>query len=81
VPDKWTPDTLYEHFTKLREADQDALKAALSASDYRLAGMNEFRASVQDIIGKALTRSEAWTFLVGVVGAIGVIAAVYSVVK
>lgn len=77
----WTPATLYQHFTKLREADQTALKAALDAANRRLDGMNEFRKTVDDVTRKSLTRSEALTFLAGIIGAAGTFALIWSVFR
>jgi hypothetical protein len=54
----WTVQAVYEHFMRLREADQAALQRALAASDTRLMGMNEFRASQSDILAKAMMRTE-----------------------
>ena len=55
----WTTQTLYEHFSRLREADQVSLKSALDAANARLNIMNEFRSTIQDVLAKAITRDEA----------------------
>jgi hypothetical protein len=65
---KWTNEALFEHFSRLREADQLAIKAAHDAMNYRLAGMNEFRGTVEDLQTAMLTRKEAWSFLIGALG-------------
>lgn len=93
----WTPETLHEHFTALREADlrlrdadQQAWRAIHEADqqtirdfrdvmNYRLEGMNEFRDTVSDVNKQSFTRKEAWTFLIGVILAVGAIASVMSI--
>ncbi len=37
--ERWTSETLYAHFTALRQADQHAIKVALDASNYRTAAL------------------------------------------
>jgi hypothetical protein len=49
-----------ERLTEQRfQSSQEAIKAALAALDIRLAGMNEFRASINDTTNRMMTRIEA----------------------
>jgi len=60
------------------EAQERAIDENQTTNNDRLKGMNEFRGTVQDVIGKCITRSEAVTMilaacavssaLVGIVG-------------
>lgn len=77
----WTPDTLFQHFTQLRAADQNEKKTALDAMDKRLDGMNEFRKTVEDLSAKTLTRAEAWTFLIGVIASAGVLVGIWAALR
>lgn len=52
-------DTLTQLYEQRAQANQEALKAALAANDQRLAGMNEFRAAINDTTNKMMTRIEA----------------------
>lgn len=51
-----------------READQRAQEAAVAALNLRLAAMNEFRKTVEDVVAKTVTRSEAMGFIAGAIG-------------
>ena len=88
--DGWTTQTLFLHFTALREADLRAsaavdaaniraLQAALASNDKRLDGLNEFRETVEDVNKNSLTRKEALTFLAGLIASAGTFALIYSV--
>ena len=80
-PCKWTTESLYIHFTQLREADEKALRAALEAANTRLEGMNEWRQTVEGILSSSLSRKEGWSFLIGAFGLIfGVIASAAAIV-
>jgi hypothetical protein len=63
VSSKWTPDTLYDHFTAVLSARDDALHAALASLIERLKVMNEFRAAINDTQAKYITRSEVYALL------------------
>jgi hypothetical protein len=76
--DGWTPSTLFDHFTALNAARDEATKTALNAADKRLDGMNEFRKSLDDAQATYLTRSEAWGFLVGTFVALATIVGVLT---
>jgi hypothetical protein len=49
---------LKEYVDKLRAADLDAVKAALTSADKRLEGMNEFRKTLSDQAAKFIIRDE-----------------------
>ncbi len=51
-----------------RDADQRAQDATLAAMNLRLVAMNEFRKTVEDVISKSVSRTEALGFLAGVIG-------------
>jgi hypothetical protein len=56
----WTPETLFQHFTALHEADTRATQVALAANEKRLDGMNEFRQSLRDQNATFVTRTELY---------------------
>lgn len=55
----WTVDTLKQHFDKQFELRDREVRTALASLDHRLDGMNEFRASVDDITSQSMPRAEA----------------------
>lgn len=67
---EWNVDTLYTHFTALREADMLAVTKADSANEKRLDSVNEFRNTLKDQQGTFMTRTEVYA-LVGAAGVIG----------
>ncbi len=53
----WTLPALKEHFEKLRECDQEAVKVLASEFKTRMAGTNEWRGALEDQSkGKATTQ-------------------------
>lgn len=88
-PSGWNPETLFLHFEArlealhqkhetLREADQQALRAALEQSDHRHNSTNEWRQTYGSLVGQMLTRKEALTFIAGVIASAAAAAVIYN---
>ena len=61
---EWTVATLKEH-TDVVFAERDLrYEQRFQASEQRLTGMNEFRGTVNDVLGTCITRREALAYII-----------------
>jgi len=55
------------------EAQERAISEARAAAEKRLDGMNEFRGTIQDVIGRCITRQEAIAMILAACAVTGAI--------
>jgi hypothetical protein len=60
------------------DAQEEAIREYKSSSEKRLEGMNEFRGTVSDVIGKCITRSEAMALVMAGCAVTGAVIGVIS---